>query len=397
MVGDQLASILSRTVQAQDVSNHLNKITSRLGALSQIKPKSASAWLERAPYESAMTAIRKVWWQLSSQHWRQGGRELAEALNAQVFQETSLDFQNKKKFDGRILQQSINGTQHIVATKPRGTAAVRCNTEIWFKEQDTLDAAHQMRTQFGLNPLVLDMANKQYIGGAPRKASTQEENICRRSTLYPALQTLQDLQRPEQYRDKISSGGVYVPSVQVFRRGTDAGYAYCQPFTCAVFAAAAFNCQQGHRGYDRPKEKRQYEEATKQKIRDMFRVAYEKGHDSLLLGAFGCGAFYNDPGEMAQFYVDVLSEQEFSGLFKNVTFAIIKDRVKSGSSKDNYSTFLDTFLRSQLSVFWPGKQEHSSSSSSLPPLLTRRRDTSPPDSCWTRVCRVVGRIRHIFR
>lgn len=61
----------------------------------------------------------------------------------------------------------------------------------------------------------------------------------------------------------------------------------------------------------------------KQKMRDMFRTAYREGHDSVLLGAFGCGAFENDPELVAQLYKEVLSETEFAGLFKRVAFGII--------------------------------------------------------------------------
>jgi uncharacterized protein (TIGR02452 family) len=66
-------------------------------------------------------------------------------------------------------------------------------------------------------------------------------------------------------------------------------------------------------------------EATRRKIRAIFRVAARHMHESLVLSAFGCGAFHNPPHHMARLFAEVLAEPELAGLFRAVWFAIIDD------------------------------------------------------------------------
>lgn len=52
----------------------------------------------------------------------------------------------------------------------------------------------------------------------------------------------------------------------------------------------------------------------------MLTVAAAKGADTLVLGAFGCGAFENNPKVVARAYKIAL--QEFPKVFKRIEFAI---------------------------------------------------------------------------
>lgn len=49
---------------------------------------------------------------------------------------------------------------------------------------------------------------------------------------------------------------------------------------------------------------------TRCKIRTIFRIGLLYGHDSLVLGAFGCGAFHNPPAEVARLFHEVMEEEE---------------------------------------------------------------------------------------
>ncbi|WP_145385879.1 TIGR02452 family protein [Stieleria neptunia] len=53
----------------------------------------------------------------------------------------------------------------------------------------------------------------------------------------------------------------------------------------------------------------------------MFAIAAAYGYRSLVLGAWGCGAFENDPKRTAQDFRDAL-ESDFAGHFSTVVFAI---------------------------------------------------------------------------
>jgi uncharacterized protein (TIGR02452 family) len=58
------------------------------------------------------------------------------------------------------------------------------------------------------------------------------------------------------------------------------------------------------------------------RILKILSVAKAKGHDSLILGAWGCGAFGNDGNLVAELFHRALTV-EFAGSFKEVTFAIV--------------------------------------------------------------------------
>jgi uncharacterized protein (TIGR02452 family) len=57
-----------------------------------------------------------------------------------------------------------------------------------------------------------------------------------------------------------------------------------------------------------------------QRARRILTVAAQNKADVLILGAFGCGAFRNDPMVVAQAYNDVLAE--FSHHFRTIEFAV---------------------------------------------------------------------------
>ena len=52
----------------------------------------------------------------------------------------------------------------------------------------------------------------------------------------------------------------------------------------------------------------------------MLAAAAEQGAEILILGAFGCGAFQNDPRVVAEAYKKVLAELD--GVFREVHFAV---------------------------------------------------------------------------
>ena len=135
---------------------------------------------------------------------------------------------------------------------------------------------------------------------------------------------------------------IYTPEVTVFR---EAGQDYTlmeQPFNVAVITNAALNLGGRHVLRLTP-DGHMPDEAksiTRNKIRAILRVGLIKGHDSLVLGAFGCGAFHNPPEEMAQLFKEILKEPEFIDRYRLIIFAILSDHNdKSG----NFQAFEHVF------------------------------------------------------
>jgi len=49
----------------------------------------------------------------------------------------------------------------------------------------------------------------------------------------------------------------------------------------------------------------------------------DNGHDSLVLGAWGCGVFKQRPVQIASMFLQILDEPEFKNKFKDIRFAVI--------------------------------------------------------------------------
>ena len=67
-------------------------------------------------------------------------------------------------------------------------------------------------------------------------------------------------------------------------------------------------------------------------MRTVLGAAASTGKPNLVLGAWGCGAFGNNPHAVAQIFKDQLLSEEFRGKFANVVFAII-DPMGTGNLK----------------------------------------------------------------
>lgn len=201
-------------------------------------------------------------------------------------------------------------------------------TRIEVMELDTLKAAQLLD-----NPLVLNMANRHQPGGGVLKgAAAQEEYLFRVSNYYRFLYQFSDIgssfkvpRRLESYPLDRNYGGVYSPSVTVFRQTEQEGYAKLeQPFEVSCIAVAAIsqpNLLRDHN--DQYWLEDSFIEPTKRKIRTIFNIALFHNHTHLVLGAFGCGAFENPPNHVALLFKEVLEEPSYKNQFSHIIFAIL--------------------------------------------------------------------------
>ena len=221
--------------------------------------------------------------------------------------------------------------------------------------QDCILALRDLVEQ-GYNPAVLNMASLYHPGGGVLTGSSaQEEELCRRSTLAISLYQfslpggrygdLADMvrvkRRAERYPMDNTYGGIYSPDITFFRATKDEGYALLdEPFRAAVISVASlnYNPKHGHNSLDNGNIPESDKPILKEKIRTIFRIGALKGHDSLVLGALGCGAFCTPPAQMARLFHEVMDESEFQGRFKKIVFAII-----DSPSSNNYLPFCREF------------------------------------------------------
>ena len=182
-------------------------------------------------------------------------------------------------------------------------------TRIVVKNIDCLDeCALHTYTRIGL----LNMASEICPGGGVRKGSSaQEEDICRRTTLYPTLA-----------RHAYPLGAyelIYSPGVEILK---NAHYVRVDPPRVAidVLSMAALRRPSVIGGtYAYPEDRA----TMRKKAHMLLQTAAYHRLETLVLGAWGCGAFANPPKEVARIFKDLLSS-EFNGTFKHVTFAILE-------------------------------------------------------------------------
>lgn len=124
---------------------------------------------------------------------------------------------------------------------------------------------------------------------------------------------------------------IYSPDVPVIRASELEGYEwYPTPRIIDFIACPAIRFPQWVITEEEPEgdlgEKDKLELADR--LRLIMRVAAVKGHNAVVLGAMGCGAWGNPPRAVARIFAKVLTE--FDGVFKKIVIAILNT---SGSGK----------------------------------------------------------------
>ena len=222
-------------------------------------------------------------------------------------------------------------------------------TRIDVVESDCLVAARQMLMEDPTDDLcVLNMASpKNPGGGVFHGAGAQEEYLFRCSDYYRFLfqyarsfdsNFYYGIPRSQEHRYPFTNDntGIFSHGVTVFRGPEDQGYPLVNdPWRVNMIAVAAFPLPEGL-----TRIPDSLVERTKERIRTIFRLAYQNGQRRLVLGAFGCGAFNNPPDHMANLFKEVLNEEEFVFIFRQIRFSILEDHNSSG---ENYSAFSNVF------------------------------------------------------
>jgi uncharacterized protein (TIGR02452 family) len=209
----------------------------------------------------------------------------------------------------------------------RGTGDKR-SSKIKFQviQEKTQVAAYNIVQNESLKDLlVLNFASaKNRGGGFLRGARAQEEDLCRCSALFACLNAPgASAYYGENARCRhllYTDCMVYSPSVPFFRTDCQSG-PLAEPFVASVITCPAPNALAKERDAV-PKMVENYDSILHQRVGKILAVAEAKGHQNLLLGAWGCGVFHNDPRKVAKSFYEWLTSDRFSASFDNVIFAI---------------------------------------------------------------------------
>lgn len=185
---------------------------------------------------------------------------------------------------------------------------------------------------------VLNFASaKSPGGGFLQGALAQEESLARSSGLYHCLRTSEMYDYHVDQKDPIYSDWIiYTPRVPVITNND--GQLLKKPslvdfITCAAPNATALQSKN---------DKRDLKEILEKRIKKILSVALLQDSQHLILGAWGCGVFGNDPKLVSGLFHKLLFN-EFEGMFPEVTFAVLD------SSEEKYfiSPFEKNFLETK--------------------------------------------------
>lgn len=170
-------------------------------------------------------------------------------------------------------------------------------------------------------PLVLNFASARSPGGGFLDgALAQEESLARSSALHACLQ------KSAMYAHHRASGdGMYTdwmiesPAVPVFR-DDDSGALLEEPYLAHFLTAPAPNA--GVVLAREPERQDEVNAMMKARVSRALAICADQDHRHLVLGAWGCGVFANDPTVVARAFGDAL-DGAYAGVFDEVVFAVL--------------------------------------------------------------------------
>ncbi|MFJ8435124.1 TIGR02452 family protein [Kitasatospora sp. NPDC094019] len=209
------------------------------------------------------------------------------------------------------------GLDALVAAGGPGPAAGGGTVEV--TAEGSVRAARRL-VEAGAGPVgVLNFASARNPGGGYlRGAKAQEEDLCRSALLYTCL-----VEAPDYYEAHRASGDlryshrvIVSPEVPVIR-GED-GELLARPYPVTFLTSPAPNAGQlalraEGGGVD-------VREVLAERAERVLAAAARHGIRSLVLGAWGCGVFRNDPAEVAEAFE--LGLARYGAAFDRVVFAV---------------------------------------------------------------------------
>lgn len=260
----------------------------------------------------------------------------AEELT-RIFENTRDWYEHDPNLRQSVLESIIGTAFYPPGPVPAlGAARFSQPMSVSVSRRRTLEAAlFHLREDPGAKVTVLNFASATNPGGGvTRGSSAQEESICRCSTLYPALNT-PHLRREfyEFHRNRrdvrYTDACIYTPGVIIVKTDTDrpermerTDWRQVSVITCAApnLREQPYNAMNPGQGTALELSDTELLQIHRERGQKILRIAATHGTDTLILGAFGCGAFRNPPEVVARAYRELLDQ--FDGYLRRVEFAV---------------------------------------------------------------------------
>ena len=266
----------------------------------------------------------------------------------EVFEDTQAYYTENPTL-AEAVKKSRDHTVFYPADDYPGLPEIERAGKVTVTKSKTFQAAlEQNRKHPGKRIAVLNFASPTNPGGGVKRGSSaQEESLCRCSTLYPTIDRrwLWDKYYGpnREAHDPVGTDAcIYSPDVVICK--TDENIPERLPpeefVTVDVITCAAPNLRERpwnpyNPGSGSPVDltKEQQYDVHLRRAKHILHVAAAHGAEILILGAFGCGAFRNDPEAVAAAYQDALAE--YGKYFDEIEFAVYCRGYETG----NYDAF----------------------------------------------------------
>ncbi|MEV6776634.1 TIGR02452 family protein [Streptomyces syringium] len=214
----------------------------------------------------------------------------------------------------------LYGPEPVAVPEP-GAGAAGAATVFEVTAEGSLDAARRMAADGTV--AVLNFASARNPGGGYLNgAQAQEEALCRGSALYTCLREVPEFYAAHRADPSpfYSHRVIHSPGVPVFR--DDRGTLLETSFTAGFLTSPAPNA--GVIARREPELAARVPAALATRAGRALEVAAAHGYRRLVLGAWGCGVFRNDPAHVAAaFHGRLTGGGRFAGRFEHVVFGVL--------------------------------------------------------------------------
>ena len=257
--------------------------------------------------------------------------------NVKVFKDTMKKIEKNYKKETEELKKNVVVYSDACAlpVAKNSTAKMAIN----FINMGTVATAYSLKTENN-RVAMLNFADAKRPGGwVEEGAPTQEENICRCTNIYPALHVQKCIDgyykknnvsgTDEHLVESYTNALIYLPDALIFK--DDVKYTPITPKHVDVITSPA-PC-----GYFPDAEK-----IILYRAYGIIKSAIFHGVTDIVLGAWGCGVFGQDPIIVAKCFATVLKDYP---VFNSVTFAIRNTEGSFSKTNITYILFKNAFER----------------------------------------------------
>lgn len=218
----------------------------------------------------------------------------------------------------------------------------RYETVISVKNCTSMEAAGELLHEEGHIGCLNFASAKNPGGGFLGGSQAQEESLTRASALYPTLMKyFTEMYEYNRSQDNYlySDYMIYSPDVVFFKDDKD--ILLKNPYKMDILTSPAVNIgamMQNKRFAELEKAK----EMMIQRIDKILSVFVSQGVNKLILGAWGCGVFRNEPMDIASYFAHYLtSNGKYSHAFEKIIFAVFDRSKDLGNVKAFESVFFE--------------------------------------------------------